>query len=68
MKRPRATARLFAVAVVGALLAAACARPAAGGGAAPGADRCLQEHEPCVADRDCCSMWCANRWCERREP
>jgi hypothetical protein len=32
------------------------------------ANRCFGRDAACVADNDCCSLWCVNGQCERKQP
>jgi hypothetical protein len=55
-------------------VSAACAGPATnmtsttGGTVNANTAQCAGRHSSCVTDNDCCSLWCVDGSCARREP
>jgi hypothetical protein len=37
-------------------------------GKRPSSGQCFQRGDKCAVNNDCCSLWCANGYCARREP
>ncbi|HEX4459195.1 MAG TPA: hypothetical protein VIA18_14555 [Polyangia bacterium] len=53
---------LFAVGVAG------CASATPTSAHLAGANQCWSDGTQCTRSSDCCSMWCVNWYCERKEP
>lgn len=54
-----------------ALALAACASskgPSPGATSPQAPNQCLAHGASCVADNDCCTLWCANGVCARKQP
>lgn len=69
----RRAIRLAAPALFCAIGLVACAGSSADGrkgvtNLQPSSHSCLQLSSSCAVDDDCCSLWCANGECTRREP
>jgi hypothetical protein len=56
-----------ALVVVAFVLVAACGETVTGQTRTTGAT-CLSNHIACHLHSECCSQWCVNGTCERREP
>jgi hypothetical protein len=60
--------RIATVLFVLASLAAACATVDRKAALGPASDPCLDVGSDCTNSSACCSMWCVNGTCERKDP